>query len=321
MAQIHDLQTRQLHPLRSHHTFGRCPQRSDTVINNPITSRIHIALEWDGERWNARDLSKNGTWLGRRRLVANESTPLARGDILHLGAPELPGLQLVDDAPPESQLVGLNGAPSRPLKSYTFLPDADSPEAVVFYSFQRHAWMVHPVQQDGAQQEERTLGHGDEISYAGECWQVFLTDTGQMTELNIAPLNHLDDIEFVFNLSQDEENTALRLLMGNQQIDLGERSHHYLLVHLARLKATQAEAGFDSDSLGWVDNEQLRRDLGLDMSHINIMIFRARKQIAENLASELDSELLVERGKGRVRFGGSRFKIFKGSKLAYSLPG
>lgn len=320
MAQIRDNQTQQIHPIRSHHTFGRCPQRSDTVVSNPITSRIHIAIEWDGESWCVRDLSKNGTWLGRRRLLANESTRLSAGDQLHLGSPEMPALELVDDTPPRSQLVGLKGTPSRALKSYTFLPNADAPEAVVIYSFQRHNWVLHPVEQDSPQAMDRPLGHGDEIALGGGLWQLFLADSEQMTELSVAPENHLDDIEFVFHLSQDEENTDLRLQVGNQHLELGERSHHYLLVHLARLRAQQAADGFDLDSQGWIDTQQLQRDLGIEMPHINIMIFRARKQIADNLTTALDSELLVERGKGRVRFGGSRFKIFKGSQLAYALP-
>ncbi len=320
MAQIRDNQTQQSYPLRSHHTFGRCPERSDTVVSSPITSRIHIAIEWNGEAWSVRDLSKNGTWLGRRRLLANESTPLALGDQLHLGAPEMPALELIDDAPPRSQLVGLNGTPSRELSSFTFLPDADDPEAVVIYSFQRHSWVLHPVEQDAPQQMDRPLVHGDEIALGGGRWRVFLADSEQMTELSAAPENHLDDIEFVFHLSQDEENTDLRLHMGKQQLELGERSHHYLLVHLARLKAQQAAAGYDPDSQGWVDTQQLQRDLGLEMPHINIMIFRARKQISENLSAALDSERLVERGKGRVRFGGSRFKIYKGSQLVFALP-
>ena len=31
-------------------------------------------------------------------------------------------------------------------------------------------------------------------------------------------------------------------------------------------------------------------------------------------------EHLIERGKGRMRFGGSRFRIFKGDDLAWALP-
>lgn len=321
MAQIRDTHTQRTFPLRAHHMFGRCTERSDTVVSNPITSRIHVAIEWDGQHWNARDLSKNGTWVGSRRLVVNESTPLAVGDQLHLGAPQMPALVLEDDSPPRSALIGLHEAPSLELASYVFLPDQDSPQAVLIYSFQRAAWMLHPIEHDSLQHVERVLQHGDRIGYGGREWQVFLAETEQVTEINPDGESRLEDIEFVFHLSQDEENTALQLNLGAQQLDLGERSHHYLLLHLARLRAAQAAGGLDSETQGWIDNEQLRKDLGMEMPHINIMIFRARKQIAENLTPSLDSESLVERGKGRIRFGSSRFRIYKGAQLAWAMPG
>ncbi|TGD75314.1 FHA domain-containing protein [Mangrovimicrobium sediminis] len=321
MAQIRDTDTQRTFFLRAHHTLGRDAERSDTVVSSPITSRIHVALEWDGDQWNARDLSKNGTWLGNKRLISNESTPIARGDKLHLGAPEMPALEVVDDGPPQSTLVGLNGSDSLELASFVFLPDQNEPEAVVIYSFHRRAWMVHPMEQDSPQHLERMLHHGDRVGYGGREWQVFLAETEQMTEISTAPESSLEDIEFVFHLSQDEENTALELKFSGHKLDLGERSHHYLLLHLARLRADQAASGYDSLTQGWIDNEQLKRDLGLEMPHINIMIFRARKQIAETLTTTLDSELLVERSKGRVRFGGSRFRIYKGAALTHSMPG
>ena len=320
MAQIRDTQNNKIYPLRAHHTFGRCTERSDTVMSSPITSRIHLALEWDGQRWNARDLSKNGTWLGETRLITNESTPLEIGDCLHLGSPDMPPLELVDDGAPVTALLGLNGAPTIPLEPFIFLPNQESPEAVVIYSYQRRSWMVHPMEQDSPQHLEQILHHGDRLSYDGMQWQVFLTETEQSTEINRPPENSLDDVEFIFDLSQDEENTALKMQLGSRKLELGERSHHYLLLHLARLRATEAAQGFDSKTQGWIDNEQIKKDLGMDMPHINIMIFRARKQIAEQLADKLDSEDLVERGKGRMRFGGSRFKIYKGEQLTYALP-
>jgi hypothetical protein len=319
MAQIRDTDSEQSFPLRAHHTFGRCTERSDTVISSPITSRIHLALEWDGQRWNARDLSKNGTWLGGNRLTVNESTPLQRGDKLHLGSPEMPPLELVDDSGPVTSLLGLDGAANVALEPFVFLPDQEHPEAVVTYSYQRRSWLVQPLEYDTPQQAD-LLHHGNIIGYGGMRWEVFLTESEQSTEINQPPDNSLEDIEFVFDLSQDEENTALKMRLSGEDVSLGERSHHYLLLHLARLRAMEAARGYDGKTQGWVDNEQIKRDLGMDMPHINIMIFRARKQIAEKLADTWDSEHLVERGKGRMRFGGSRFRIYKGEQLAFALP-
>ena len=321
MAQLRDTQSLRVFQLRAHHTVGRCTERSDTVITNPITSRIHLALEWDGRRWQVRDLSKNGTWLGGRRLQANESVPIAVGDRIHVGAPDLPPLELVDDTPPRSALLGISPeTPDLSLEPFVFLPDQSSPEAVLIYSHKRHSWLLHPVEHDSVQATERIVLHGDHLRYGGREWQVFLAETERTTELSQTPEQHLEDIEFIFDLSQDEEHTALKLDCSGELIDLGERSHHYLLMHLARVRATDAENGLDHTTQGWLENELLKRDLGLDMPHINIMIFRARKQIGESLTHTLDSEHLIERGKGRMRFGASRVRIYKGDHLAFALP-
>mgnify|MGYP000035111837 FL=1 len=320
MAQIRDTENQTIIPLRSHHTFGRSGDRTDTLVSSPITSRIHLALEWDGQRWNARDLSKNGTWLGTTRLLANENTPLQAGDMLHLGSPDMPPLELIDDSAPFSALLGAGHAPSLTLQSFVFLPDQQTPEAVVSYSYQQRSWVVRSMDQDTSAQSSDILHHGDRLSYADMEWQVFLAETQQSTEISQTPENSIEDIEFVFDLSQDEENTALHLKLTDRELSLGERSHHYLLLHLARQRAMEAANGFDGKSQGWIDNDQVKKDLGMDMPHINIMIFRARKQIAESMDDSFDSELLVERGKGRMRFGGSQFQIFKGEKLAFALP-
>jgi len=321
MAQLRDSDTGRSYPLRAHHTVGRCAERSDTVISNPITSRIHLSLEWDGRLWHIRDLSKNGTWLGDRRLQSNESVPLRLGDLIHIGAPDMPALELVDDSAPTSGLIGISPeTPTLPLEPFVFLPSQQEPEAVLIYSYQRHTWMLHPMEQDSVQATERIVLHGDYLRYGGKEWQVFLAETERTTELSTGPEQRLEDIEFVFDLSQDEEYTGLNLHCDNRDIKLGERSHHYLLMHLARVRAEHANDGHDNKTQGWIDNEQLKRELGMDMPHINIMIFRARKQIAESLEHTLDSEHLIERGKGRMRFGGSRFKIYKGDNLAWSLP-
>lgn len=322
MAQLRDSQTQRVYQLRAHHTVGRCTERSDTVITSPITSRIHLSLEWDGRHWHVRDLSKNGTWLGNQRLHANESVPINVGDRIHIGAPDMPALELVDDAPPTSALIGVSpDTPDLPLDPFVFLPDQQNPEAVLIYSHQRLSWLLHPMEHDNVQSTERIILHGDYLRYGGREWQVFLAETEHATEISTTPQQHLEDIEFIFDLSQDEEHTALKLACnGDALIDLGERSHHYLLMHLARVRAADAVNGQDRMTQGWLDNEQLKRDLGLDMPHINIMIFRARKQIGESLEHTLDSEHLIERGKGRLRFGASKVRIYKGDNLAFALP-
>jgi hypothetical protein len=142
------------------------------------------------------------------------------------------------------------------------------------------------------------------------------------TEARAHSLQKLVDIEFVFSLSLDEETTQLELHQPKQKqtIDLGVRSHHYLLLQLARHRADDITRGLDSKSQGWIYADHLAAELGLDITHMNIQIFRARKQFADNLPETVDHESLLERRGGKIRFGGVKFKIYKGATLTTTSP-
>lgn len=324
MAQLFDTERGQYHFLRSHHTLGRNTGQVDSVLYDASASRVHAALEWDGLKWLARDLSRNGTWLDNTRLPAQQSVPVRVGQTLYFGGGARgEGWQFVDDSPPCSLLVGISAnAMTLPLKPYLFLPSEAEPQLVVFFSLEENTWMYRPLGQgDDAEAEEHVLAHGDTIATREESWRLFIADTAVATQADIKEGPELTDFEFVFKLSLDEEHTELTLHDPDRRIiDLGERSHHYLLLHLARTRAVEAVRGIDPVSQGWLDSDALTREVGLEMSHVNIMIFRARKQLASLLDSSMDMSSLVERGRGRVRFGTSRFRIYKGQKLTHQLP-
>lgn len=129
----------------------------------------------------------------------------------------------------------------------------------------------------------------------------------------------LNDYQFIFHLSQDEETTHLELQL-QQTLDFGIRTHHYLLLQLARHRIEDAARGLDAESQGWVYVDQLGAELGLDSTHMNIQIFRARKQLSDFLPNLLGQQLLIERRGGRLRFGCEKLTIYKGATLTSSLP-
>ena len=53
---------------------------------------------------------------------------------------------------------------------------------------------------------------------------------------------------------------------------------------------------------------------------MNIHIFRLRKQLADSLPNTLGQQYLLERRGGKIRFGGEKFKIYKGSILTSEMP-
>jgi hypothetical protein len=318
MGYILEIATGQRHSLRAHHTFGRGVEKVDTPVSDSTISRIHAALEWDGEHWCVRDLSRNGTWRNGARLVAAESALLAAGDILRFGDADGPTWCLEDASEPRSCFTALSaGAVDIDFEPYLFLPDEHTPELVVHYSGFRRRWVASPVGNAAEHPPEHELKHGESLDVGEHRWRVFLAETANVTEMSAPLYARLADFDFVFDLSLDEEHTRLKLVNDGQEINLGERSHHYLLLQLARHRAEQASAGVESSSIGWVEREHLAQELGVDISHLNILIFRARKQIAESLAVTVNSAELVEGQKGRVRFGCPVFRINKGEELTH----
>ena len=119
-----------------------------------------------------------------------------------------------------------------------------------------------------------------------------------------------------FDVSLDEEHVFLTLLDdAGRSCSLGERIHHYTLLVLARLRLEDAARGIDRGSAGWVDMERLSTMIGIDRSHLNIQIFRARRQILDALAPAAEQAEAVERRRGEVRFGGFDFCIVRGGSV------
>ena len=279
MAQILDTSTNLKYPVRAHHTLGRSAEKVDTAVAGDMVSRIHAALEWNGQNWSLRDLSRNGTWLRDTRVSPKETVPLSVGEDLHFGHPGGPAWQLVEDSPPRSLLVGITpDTATLELSPYLFLPNDEEPRMVVTYSSERQCWFRQSVTDSSRPEVEDALLHREVLTCADKQWRVFLADSADATKQQVQE-KQLDEFEFVFDLSLDEENTGLRLEHQHRQqaVNLGERSHHYLLLHLARQRAVEASRGLDQRSQGWIDSEQLARDLGVDMSHINILNFSCAK--------------------------------------------
>jgi hypothetical protein len=118
-----------------------------------------------------------------------------------------------------------------------------------------------------------------------------------------------------FAVSLDEEHVCVGLSDGQHQLDLGERTHHYTLLTLARLRLADAKRRLDSHTQGWVDIERLAKMLGIEETHLNIQIFRLRKQLAQALPPGSQLPDLIERRRGSLRFGSIGFRIFRAARL------
>jgi pSer/pThr/pTyr-binding forkhead associated (FHA) protein len=65
-------------------SIGRNPD-NDLVIDHPMVSSWHAAIEWDGERWRIKDLgSSNGTSVNDKRLRARRA--INEGDVIRVAS-------------------------------------------------------------------------------------------------------------------------------------------------------------------------------------------------------------------------------------------
>lgn len=296
--------------LHVHHVFGRRKVTNGTHLPNAEISSVHAAIRWSGERWLIRDHSKNGTWLDGHRIRPGVELPLSQGARIGFARPEEDFYTVVDLAPPAPLLVRLNGDDIQviELKSINALPNQQNPKLFVFLSGQGE-WVC---------EEERkvySLSDGCILHMDNAAWRFIAPGVSDAT-LEKAQGGNIGtkDMHLCFQVSLDEEHTFLRIRYNGKTFDLGERIHHFLLLTLARRRHDDHERGIDPAEQGWVEIEDLSAMLGLEVSHTNIQIFRARKQVCEALAEKPLSTQLVERRRGAVRLGCSSFNIVRGSQ-------
>lgn len=321
MAYLLDHATQTCFPLAPHHTFGRMANNVDTLIDKPYISKLHAAIEWTGDHWCLKSLGLNGTWINGSRLNQGDSRDLHVHDEVRFAEPNDPGFTVADLTPPCDMLWPLDQPlePFQPitLSFYHLLPDANHPALALFFNEERQAWYREALDNPNGQQPI-ALNDGDLVQVGDHHWQFIQARIYGPTEAKSS--NHLNDYRFIFHLSLDEETTQLEL-QHQQTLDFAVRTHHYLLLQLARHRAQDAARGLDSESQGWVYTDQLAAELGLDNTHMNIQIFRARKQLADSLPNLLGQQSLVERRGGKIRFGCEKFTVYKGATLTLtSLP-
>jgi hypothetical protein len=319
MAYLLDVAAETYFPLAPHHTFGRLATSVNTHIDKPYVSKLHAAIEWNGMKWRIKNLGLNGTWINGASLGQGDSCDIAVGDEIHFAEQRDPGFKVMDLSAPADMLWPLHQTPqlSPPiyLTRYYLLPDTTTPELAIYFNEDAQQWFRETLHQQGEDPTE--LNDGDLVQFGNSHWQFMRAQIYGPTEARAS--RHINDFEFIFNMSLDEETTQLEL-RNQQTLDLAVRTHHYLLLQLARHRAQDATNGLDGKSQGWVYAEQLAAELGVDGTHMNIQIFRARKQLADVLPDVLGQQCLLERRGGKIRFGCDKFKIYKGDALTLISP-
>lgn len=312
MAILINHSTRRKIVLRRSHTFGRHPYNVQTLLTAPDTSQIHASIRFNVDQWEIIDHSRNGSSVDGRQLTHGLWTALKPEQEICFGRDEQSRFQVINLAAPatllfcddgDGQIIKLDG-------QHHLLPDEQNPLlAISLGEFGHWVW------EQGEQR--RILEDGQHVSFDGHDWEFVcapdVQSTAELADLPFKP--DLNQIVFHFNVSRNEEHVSLKITVGDQTFDLFERVHHYCLLILARQRQADKEKGLDKDSCGWIEFEQFAKMLGLDPSHINIQIFRARHQLIKTVPNASGWPPLVERRRGAVRFGPFKFDRVQGSMI------
>lgn len=290
--------------LRDYHTFGRRSDSVDTLLDYSYISKLHAIIEWREPNWFLKDVSTNGLKLNGKMIPAQKPVALTLNDVIDLaGAGEIM-MKIKDLSAPIPLLINLrNKSEIIEITESVLLPNESAPKLALHFCPDREQWFSDSVDEG---HEEGPYDHGDLIQISDQQWQFFLIAEDEATTQISTNQSTLDDILFRFDLSQDEESANLTLISNSGvELELGERSHHYLLVHLLRYRQQNA------DNVAWLDNHLLMKELGLEETHLNIQIFRARKQVASALPSVSGHSKFIERRRGALRLGINHFEIYK----------
>jgi hypothetical protein len=176
------------------------------------------------------------------------------------------------------------------------LPDDADPEVNIIEDADGD-WVV-----EDRDDNTRKVEDGESIVLANsEAWLLDLPSTSTATVQAGAAQLTLETIKLHFAVSRDEETTVLTLAHDAGSIVVEERSHHYMMLTLARAFLEDGEAS--PAERGWVAREELCRKLGMDARRLNVDVFRARKQFAELEVNGAVGIIARRPGSGQLRLG------------------
>jgi len=300
--------------LMTYHTLGRHRNSNNTVLLNADASRIHAAIHWDGEHWQLIGKGTNGTYINGKRVTEESNSCLKKGDSLHFGSIQSDMWEVLDDGPPESMLVPITpDLKVIKLTGVVVLPSEESPHVSLYLSSEGQ-WVCE------SESGTNLLKSGDLVGAENKFWRFVDAEPSISTQaLDENIQMSATEVDFYFNVSQNEEHVSLKLKVDQQTIDLEERSHHYPLLLLARQRLEDKTKVMSRSEQGWIDKDIFSDMLGLSDNHINILIYRFRKQCLASMPQFKSLNQIIERRVGELRLNCDDIKIEGGLQNFNSL--
>ncbi|MEO0600486.1 MAG: FHA domain-containing protein [Myxococcota bacterium] len=279
MATLAHLATEQTISLRPRHLVGRST-RCDLRLADHRVSGEHAVVVWDGA-WQIRDLgSRNRTFIDGRPLARGAIESLRLHSHVAFGTDDDPWV-LVDDAPPGPGARTPDGRQVRGQGLTLGLPSDEEPRVLVIHD--GRTWVL-----DGPT-GRRIVSDGESVQVDDAIFVLSLPEWLAQTEAQIS----LADCGLRFSVSGDEEHVEVTLVQPDGRTPLGSRAHHFLLLHLARLRLDDRAAGHAETGAGWAYQDELAQRLGLTDNAMYLHIHRARTQLAQ--LGLVDAADIIER--------------------------
>jgi hypothetical protein len=257
-------------------------------MTEPTVSGEHAVLRWTGRDWELHDLgSRNGTTVDGRKLAAGERVTVARGALITFGQADN-AWRLEDDTAPSIMAVPQDdSAPACARNDLLALPSDEDP-AVVIYRDAVGDWVLERAG------ETARIRDGHVVSAGGRDYVLRVPDLISPTWDAGAVAPHLASLSLRFAVSLDEEYVAVTAHADHQVIDLGARAHHLVLLMLARCRLEDRKSKAAPESAeGWIYQDDLAQKLAMDETHLNVAVFRCRRQLGE--AGIVGAASIIER--------------------------
>jgi len=259
--------------VEAEHLVGRSP-RCALPIHEPYVSAQHAVIRWTGERWEVKDLgSKNGTFVGEHRIAPGGQHPILAGARLRFGHATQEWI-LEDDSAPSVMVVPLEGGEGIIVTGeIVAIPSSEEPLAVIYrgadgqWQLERQDDALTPIEDQGT------------FEAGGRTWRLCCPSVLFPTSLPEEQIE-LKKVALQFFVSRDEEHVELRVATPDDNLNLGARTHHYLLLTLARLRLEDVARGIPDTACGWIYQDELVLQLDATPTQLNVEVFRIRQQFA-----------------------------------------
>lgn len=270
----------------------------DVLLEHPTGSAIHARFQLHNGRWKVCDLnSRNGTWVDGKRLTLEPQELRPESELMFGSRAET---WVLEDASPSGPFARSDQDYLCASDGMLSLPSRDASPIRVRRA-QDKRWRL-----EGDRSAE-VLEHREVRVIGDRSYRFYLPMGDSVTEeLILPPLP-----QHGLDLRDNGDSVHAALVDGCKRLDLGSRAHHVVLLALARAWLhDQRLTHLAPPERGWLHREDIVDQANLaDASHLNVLIFRLRRQL-ERL-EVLDAAEIIERrpGKGELRLGLQRVSV------------